>query len=155
MSAFIVDDMHINAIVTYAIDHRLDYYSADAKTRIAITSDNAEAVGRILMDENVRSVCARYSEVADDEKSAGATYSFKRFPVPLTSIEIIKACDCLAYQSCETDNWEESLAWNIINAIKGSAVHGIGGYEAAPWEITDRSIGQLKHRDLRNAIRLI
>ena len=154
MSAFIVDDLHINAIVTYAVDKQLTYWNAGAREHVHVTNLNAEAIGRILMDENVRSYCARYSDASDDDKSAGAAYAYKVFPIPLTAAEIIKACNCLEYQSCETDDWEASLAWRILQNVKAKAVHDLPGYESAPWEITENSIDKLKHKNLRHAIRL-
>ena len=133
MSAFIVTDTHVNALVTYAVDKRLSYF--DGKNRNNILAHNAEEVGRILMDENVRSVCHRYNEASAEEKSAGASYKFERFETPLTPVEAIKACHCLEYQSCETDDWEGTIAWRILQAIISHASHNLPGYDKAPWGI--------------------
>lgn len=146
MSAYIVENEHINAIVTYALDKQLSFWNPRAKTRTTVTRHNAEEIGRILMDENVRSVGYRYDgEIDDDEKNAGASYSFKRFPTMLTAVEIIKACHCLSYQSCETDDWESTLARRILDAVEGHATHELPGYDAAPWGISPNTMKQLKH----------
>jgi hypothetical protein len=145
MSAFICDDLHINAIVTYAIDKKVSFYNPTTKTRTDITATNAEAIGRMLMDENVRSVCHRYSDAGDDEKSAAAQYKFKRFATPLTAVEVIKACNCLDYQSCETDDWADTLARVVLDAVIARALNYLPGYDDAPWEITPNSAGKLKH----------
>src|SRR4051812_48937950 len=105
MSAFIVEDDHIHALVTYAADKRLSYWDPIAENHINVSARNAQEVGRILMDENVRSVNYRYRE----SENLGL-YRYQHFATPLTAIEVIKACDCLDYQSCETPNWEETIA---------------------------------------------
>lgn len=146
MSAFIVDDMHINAIVTYAADKRISYWEKKTGNRVEVTAFNAEEVGRILMAENVRSVVARYGDgLEDTEVNADAAYQYRLFATPLTAVEIIKACNCLEYQSCETDDWEETLAWEILNRVKSHAAHDIPGYDAAPWGIDERTMKELKH----------
>lgn len=148
MSAFVVSHTHINALVSYAIEVKISYYNRKAETRIPISHDNAEAIGQILLDENMRSVCERYPDCGPDNAPGSAdegvdAYTFKRFRVPLTAVEAIKACHCLAYQSCETDDWEQSIAHSILDAIQSHATHHIPGYDAAPWGI-DSEMG-LKH----------
>jgi hypothetical protein len=145
MSAFVVQNMHIDAIISYAVDKRISYYSAQRQTRIEIGAHNAEEIGRILMDENVRSVCARYPDIENDVKDAASEYAYKGFSTPLTAIEIIKACNCLEYQSCETSDWDASLAWRILHDIKAHAVHHLPGYNNAPWEVTPESAKTLQH----------
>lgn len=140
MSAFVVSHTHINALVSYAVDARISYYSRQAETRIPITANNAEAIGQILLDENMRSVCARYPDCGPENApgSIGESvnaYTFKRFRCPITAVEAIKACHCLSYQSCETDDWEQSIAHAILDAIQSHATHHVPGYDAAPWGI--------------------
>lgn len=145
MSIFIVEDMHVNAIVTYMIDERVRYWNEPTREYITVTRSNAEKVGRILMEENVRSYCARYKDAYEDEKNAGATYAYKPFQTPLTPTEVIKACQCLEYQSCETDDWEASLACRILQEVKSNALHDLPDYETCPWEINETSAKRLKH----------
>ena len=47
MSAFIVGDDHLNALLTYAVDRRISYWNPRSKERTDITSRNVEEVGRI------------------------------------------------------------------------------------------------------------
>jgi hypothetical protein len=149
MSAFIVDNRHIDAIVTYAIAKRVRYFNPGNSPRekwIEITARNAEEIGRILLDENVRSVAHRYSNrINDDERNASAIYAYRPFPTPLAAVEFIKACKCLEYQSCETDDWETTLAYRILRACIDSASSDLRGYERAPWEISDNSMKELQH----------
>lgn len=141
MSAFICSDTHINALVTYAASNHISYYNPLTQGHTEVTAHNAEEIGRILMDENVRSVCCRYPDADNDQKSAGAAYRYKRFATPLTAVEAMKACHCLNYQSCETDDWESSLAWRILQAIESHAAHHVPGYDKAPWGIdTDEGL---------------
>lgn len=135
MSAFIVGDDHVNALVTYAMLKRVSYYH-DGK-RFKIVSDNAEEVGRILMDENVRSVAYRYcGRIDDDAKNSGAAYRFRLFPPNTPALYILKGCHCFAYQASETDDWETTRAHSIIAAIEAQAMYDLPGYDDAPWEIT-------------------
>jgi hypothetical protein len=48
---------------------------------------------------------------------------------------VLKACHCLGYQSCETADYEQSIAHSIIRAIEKKAMRGIAHYEDAPWGI--------------------
>jgi hypothetical protein len=51
-------------------------------------------------------------------------------------VSIIKACDCLDYQSCEHDEWEQSEAWLIMYTIHKFAGRRTAGYDDAPgWEL--------------------
>lgn len=68
MSAFIVSHKHINALVSAMLDAQVSYW--DGHTRIYVTRHNAEEVGRILLDENVRSVNYRYEGLIVTMKKA-------------------------------------------------------------------------------------
>ena len=141
MSAFIVGDDHLNALLTYAVDRRISYWNPRSKERTDITSRNVEEVGRILLDENVRSVDHRYGGRIDaDEKDAGARYTFQRWTARLSPVQVLKAVACLDYQSCETNDWDNTLAYRICQAIKDRAISDLPGYEAAQWEIRKESV---------------
>jgi len=60
MSAFLVDEIHINLIVTAAIDLGLFTRLPPANDGVTITQGNAEDFGRMLWAENARSVAYRY-----------------------------------------------------------------------------------------------
>ena len=115
MSAFIVGNDHIDALMTFCIDKRVSFYNG--VERVQITNQNAEEIGRILLDENVKSVHYRYEgRIENDELNAGADYSFRRFSHyagPLSPLKIIWGVRCLEYQSCEHPEWEQSIAWRI------------------------------------------
>lgn len=141
MSAFIVADAHIDALISYAVQRGLDYYNPAAKTRVDVTKSNAEELGRMLLDQNVRSVGYRYSgRIDNEEKNAAADYTFKPWPLtqPLSAVQIIKACDCFDYQACETDDYEGTAAWRLIQAIRAAASTALPGYNDAAWGIDSR-----------------
>ena len=142
MSAFVVSHDHIDGLVTFAIDKRVSYWVEAQGTRVNITIENAEEIGRLLLEENQRSVGYRYGEDDPDEMPGtvgenDATYRFQHFREPLSAVTILKACSCFAYQSCEHPDWEKSLAHSIIEAIRHRAISALPGYDSAPgWEIT-------------------
>lgn len=140
MSAFVVDFHHINALVTFALDVQASYWNPAAQERVNVTSYNAEEIGRLLLDENVRSVGHRYSgRISGEEKSAAADYAFKRYNAPLSAVQILKAVECLEYQCCETDDWESTVAWRICQSLKGYAISRLPGYDAAAWGVPSAS----------------
>lgn len=133
MSAFIVNDHHINVLVTWASWNDVRYYHPGFGWKSVAGSEDKTA--RILAQENLRSVNHRYAEDEPlefggfcfaDRGSRGGT---------ITPVEIIKACHCLAYQSCEHDEWEGSEAKRILDAIEDRAVSLLPGYDNAEWEL--------------------
>ena len=148
MSAFVVSHDHIDALVSFAVSHRLRYVANDHC--IDITSDNATEVGRILLQENTRSVLARYPNETEDtapgrvgESVAG--YKFSPFAgldtLPQHKLVglILSGCSCFDYQACETNDYEDSVACAIIEAIRTEAIRAVPKYDA-PWEITRTAV---------------
>jgi hypothetical protein len=129
MSAFIVTDTHINALVRYASRHKVGiYYQHSSRLN---TYDNEQAMAQILLDENVKSVNYRYG----DSETMSINYDHGA-PI-LTAIQAIKAAQCLKYQSCETPDYEQSIAFKFIEAIISDAIPRLNGYESASWAIAD------------------
>lgn len=133
MSAYVVSDYHINALVTWAAtrhgNDRVTYYW---EGRSRDVRENPKRIASVLYAENVRSVNARYNECD--------TPSFRYRPIALgyaklTPVQVLKACNCYEYQACETDDWEQSEACAIINGIREEAVSALPGYEEAEWEL--------------------
>src|SRR5260370_1227542 len=113
MSAYVVSDNHIDALVGYAIVKKASFYFHPG--RIDITKDNADKIGQTLLDENYRSVNHRYR----NEIGKATRYKFKRLQVPVIDpVAILKAINCLDYQSYETDDWKTTEAWAILDGIK-------------------------------------
>lgn len=141
MSAYIVGHDHIDALLTFAAHERVSYFTDD-DNRVEITPDNATEIGRILLAENERSVQHRYPGDAPDDLAGtvgerAANYQFKEFGgAPQPALTILKGCDCFDYQACETDDYTESLACKIVDAIRRRAIIRLPAYTNSPgWEI--------------------
>jgi hypothetical protein len=134
MSAFIVNDRHIEALIHFVQGHE----SAVWLTRSLHAHVDERAIADILRAENVRSVRARYG--------AKAAEMFPDAPVVLrppsqraprlSPVAAIKACDCYDYQACETPDYDKTTAAAIIRVIRSAAVAALPGYEEAAWEVS-------------------
>jgi len=131
MSAYVVSHTHISALVRWACRARVCVYYGNPSRRLDIPGNEQEACD-ILLAENVKSVNYRYKEPVED------SMVYDAFATSLRPIDVIKACHCLDYQSCEHDGWETSTAKAIVAAIEGAATRALPGYDEAPWCIADR-----------------
>jgi hypothetical protein len=140
MSAYILPDFHINALVTWAANK---HGSNDASycwqgSRRDIRGD-VKRIASVLHAENVRSVNARYQEC---DPAHGFTYTATSSNI-LNPIDVIKACHGYDYQACEASGWEESEAKAIVDGIEACAVRSLAGYSDSPaWCLS--SAGSLK-----------
>lgn len=133
MSAYVVSQKHINVLVNFT--QRPDFKQWHRQIYMPGRDDVIDfpgpaMVGQILLDENYRSVNARYGEKEEAEKFLYVP-SAERTPL----VVIFKAVSCLDYQSCETDDWKDTLAYKILQMIKEHAITQLPGYEQAPWGI--------------------
>ena len=53
----------------------------------------------------------------------------------LSPVQVLKACNCLEYQSCEHPGWEDSQARANLEVIRAYAVRQLPGYEDADWTL--------------------
>ncbi len=143
MSAFIVSDKHIKALVRFAAskrEHRI--YWRDENGAYSSVKDphdvmHAEELANILKAENVRSYCYRYPDEQPEDYSAPIelpAFEFYRTP-PVSAVQALKACDCYDYQAGETPDYNSTPAHDIISQIRQFAIMALPGYEAAAWEI--------------------
>ena len=131
MSAFIVTDTHINALVRYASRHKITVAYGNPTMRLNVSAHEQE-VAQLLIDENIKSVNYRYSEAET------SLIEYDRGAPILSAIEAIKAAQCLRYQSCEHSDFEDSIAFKLIQAIIADAIPRLEGYESASWAIADK-----------------
>jgi hypothetical protein len=107
-------------------------------------ADHAEEVASfyadLLYQENIRSVQHRYPQDAVDQlpgpivKEPALTVSLSDVCNAKTDpVTVLKLCDCLEYQSCETDDWEETGAFELLERIRKAAIRSLPGYDDAPW----------------------
>lgn len=136
MSAFIVSDKHIAAMIEFARTH--DAYSSgywwkDTKTGEEVKHMFDNEAAQKLVNENYRSVNYRYQDNTQPKK-----YNpFQSLsPQNLDPVQILKACNCYDYQACETNDYNESEARYIVDQIRHLAINALIGYEEAQWEIS-------------------
>lgn len=127
MSAFIVSDKLLNVILTMAVVKKASYYWKPNNMRVDINRANASEIGQKLLDENFRSVNYRYRE---KDKAERFEYRAVRSD-DYSAVDVLKAINCLDYQSCETDDWDQSEAWAILDGVKDSMIRSLPGYEAS------------------------
>lgn len=98
----------------------------------------AETIGAVLYHQNWRSIEARYPDcVGRPERAPGPInaspyYAQKHVSAPQAVIAL-KSLACLEYQSCETDDYQQTLAYALLKWIEGICINAIPGYDEAPW----------------------
>lgn len=132
MSAFILNEYHLRTMVEYALAQRVNAYHKGKWYR---SSDPgaADLFLTVLYRQNVRSVDARYQEGNEVES---LRYRPTGRPA-VSAVQMIKACNCYDYQACETDDYYETLAYAISDAIRAAAGRLVPGYEEASWVIDE------------------
>lgn len=145
MSAYILNPEHLGILGAYAALHRvvITQWSHEQSVK------SAQQVAIGLARENIRSVATRYPGDLDGQRpgpglkdaeieEAAAIYAgyFLAHPQSITPVQILRLIDCLDYQSCETDNWPQTLAFRQLNWIRGAATRSLPGYDQAQWEFT-------------------
>lgn len=130
MSAYVVHPYHINALVSWAGLQAIQFRYRWRGAWLPVAGDE-QRIAEVLWRENVRSVNHLYRE---DEPADGFFFRFVA-PALHSPVQIIKACHCLAYQSCECDDWPETEARAILDAIEAHAVRRLPGYDAARWRL--------------------
>lgn len=128
MSCFIVSNAHLSAIVGWALRHNLSVGWGNGAYAY-MPGLEQEAVN-ILDAANVKSCNARYKE---DTPEGDSVYEVDA-PI-LSPIDVIKACDCLAYQCSEWEGFDGSTAQRLLDDIRDGAITRLPGYESARWSI--------------------
>jgi hypothetical protein len=146
MSAYVCSKAHIKALAIFAV--RKSHGSMIVDPRYVdgakdVSGKYAEVIATryaaILLAENVRSVRVRYTDDIGDYDEIEISKSEALMPKALSAVTILKLCNCLAYQSCETDDWETTNAYKLLQQIKDAAVRALPGYDEAPWGIDEMS----------------
>jgi hypothetical protein len=137
MSAFIVNDNHVDVIVSYFVTSIMDdklWYEMNGKYGY-MGLEEAEAVANCLMAQNVRSVNSRYNEVNDKFY----TFNHIQWAHQTYSVgEIANAISCLEYQSCETDDYHTTDAYKIIQSMRKHLLKQVADADGdETWEISE------------------
>ena len=133
MSCFVVPDFHINALVSWAIEHdiHLERHSR-ATGAIMLAMANRRAYQERYQDPGTPSTYRGFFQVDVDH---------------LGPVDIVKACDCLDYQASDWTRWSTSYARDFLAAIRQEASQlaagdhqvqvresrHLPGYDAAAW----------------------
>lgn len=147
MSAFICSKDHFVVLACFAATRRQGSFNVDprylqhpsSKAHLAIAGGEyspeelATHYAQVLYEANCKSVDHRYSETNERDKIVIQDIC-QRDDIP--ALVILKGCNCLNYQSCERDDWEQSAAFEILQHIKDAAIRCLPGYDnASGWEI--------------------
>lgn len=116
MSAWIVGQAHIRAMVSLAVDGPEGWPAGP------IPDADPHALGNLLIAECVASVACRYPDTGPDDLPGHGTYWVRPYVhVPPTRRptvgEAVGLLDCYAYQSCEHPGWEASQAKVIVDRL--------------------------------------
>lgn len=147
MSAFIVGRKHIEYLIESAESlarrqrSSFRWFHDGAWHTLGQDHDTPERVGQCLWCTNVASVLYRYPEdtPATAPGPIGDTYYYGRHvpkPIKFNPVQMLKACHCYDYQSCEHPEWESSEAYAIVRSIESSAMRALPGYDDAEWDIS-------------------
>lgn len=149
MSAFICGPDHFKALCLFAAASSRGSlnvhprYCRGEVQKIPFERDSfklAEAYAEVLYRENIRSVRHRYPEgdlpgpITPTLRIRITLADARSITGHLPPISILKMCDCLEYQSCETDNYRETDAYDLLNQIRRAAINKLPGYDDAPWD---------------------
>jgi hypothetical protein len=157
MSAFICGPDHFKVLAIFAASRRHGSLNVDPRYIKELKADHEDTTAGlatiyadILYQENIRSVRARYPEDKRDTLPgpnvkplhivvSGRDQTLAVYRLP--PVSILKMCDCLEYQSCETDDYRSTTAFKLLDAIRRAAIHTLAGYDDAPW---DYDVGETK-----------
>lgn len=106
MSAFIVTDNTINAVLGFANKYDLNDFGCS----------DLSALGQLLVNENYRSVNYRYNEDATPH-----TFVYARYTVP--TVAALQHLACIEYQLCEPKDWETTLAFRLCARLRKKMVN--------------------------------
>jgi hypothetical protein len=174
MSAYIVDKTHVDILVKLGLEgprglpvspgnawSRLHWYELDpsdddfdwktGSRQLELMS--ADAVGQMLVCENVLSIRARYPDVDEGGTAPGPCDEYWREPYTYadpryrpTAVEGLQALACFEYQSCEHDEWRTSEARRFCEALRHSLIQRLPGMNDAPWSWNAEEIRAARRR---------
>lgn len=149
MSAYIVDRKHILYLVSAAMSRQLgncdfSWWNESTGGRIYIRAGDystAAEAANMLWRENIASVSARYPNESSATLPGPIGENFvigsrdlqAALWVDFDLAQVLKACDCYEYQSCEHPGWKTSDAKAFIDALRNKAWHSVPGYSNAAW----------------------
>lgn len=151
MSAFVCDPEHIKALAMFAAsqgryaggrnipEYWLKYFGGKDMTGHS-PAECASYYATILLEENLRSVGYRYDDPEYKDlpgpiptpREIHVTDSDMLVRRQINPLQILKMCACLDYQSCETEDWRQTVAYTLLGGIKDAAINILPGYDESP-----------------------
>ena len=160
MSAYMVDREHIAYLLDAAVDTRITdghfywYHNGESHHLRCGDFERAAAVGQMLWNANADSIFARYPDTHGDLSNApgpiGEFYVYDehrpQYGLVVEPVQVLKSCNCFAYQSCEHEGWKDSEAKAFIDALIHHAIGRLPGYDKATWGAPERKGRHANHR---------
>ena len=123
MSAFLLTPEHISFLVDVGLHlgrEEMTFRGRDGL--LALTPATAQAVGEMLMAENVRSVSHLYSGEFEElpgpvDKTGIRDFEYRPTRVPIDPIVVAKQIRCYCYQTREFSNCPSRDAWAFCDAL--------------------------------------
>ena len=136
MSAHIMGDAHIHAILTFM--HSRELHGCHRWENV---QDELTDAGRTLLAANYVSYNVRYPLEADPKADAEMVAGYRWLQTRMLSpVEMLKAVQYYEYQACEPDNWEQTEAHKLVVRMRERAICVLPGWEAAPWGFKSESV---------------
>ena len=141
MSAFQLPETHIGAIAKWAIRNNRGaavrcYWQGSTRQYYF------EDICTVLAAECYRSVRSRYptgplpGPLAAGDGPVSFTLTQSQYAT-IGPVDALKALASYSYQSCETEDFDQSEAYALMQAIERAAIRALPGFDASPaWEIT-------------------
>lgn len=121
MSAYVVSDDTIHAVLTFASVNRVWLGNA---------TPDLSMIGSILLATNTEAVNYRY-----EENDTAPPYRFKPTGQVPRPVQVLKLIDCIDYQCSELPDWEHTQAHHYLRMIQSAAIGALPGYDAAAWNL--------------------
>jgi len=149
MSAFLCDAYHIGRMAAYVAQDRDSQGYNGHHLEESDTDEHGPLIAQHLAIANLASVRRRYPDCEDqlpgEVMNEDDTHYLLRCRQAsrhrshhMPAVDMLKACDCWEYQSCEIEGWEGSKGAFWCNAIRKTAIRKLPGYsDADGWTLTD------------------
>lgn len=141
MSAYVVSDKHINALVSFLASNHFsaNYYDREDVANDLRNKDTAQRFAQMLKEQCIKSVMIRYPQDTLETLPGPANLRLEIEYQPvygMKPVEILKACDCYDYQSCEDPNYRLTESAHFVDAVRHCAIHRLPEYEdARGWDL--------------------
>lgn len=151
MSAFLCDAYHIGRMAAYIAQDRDSQGYNGHHLEEQDTDEHGPLIAQHLAAANLASVRQRYpdcendlpGEIANEDDThylLRCRQAARRLIHHMPAVDMLKACDCWEYQSCEIEGWETSLGAFWCRAIRKTAIGKLPGYsDADGWTLRDPS----------------